>query len=97
MDPVKKAAAAGAQLLLNLNASPFHAGKGQLRLDMLRQRVTESSIAIVYVNLIGSQDELVFDGHSQVVNGRGKLTHRAPFVLKAYIRWILLLAKPWNP
>lgn len=78
-DPVQKAAHAGAQLLLNLNASPFHAGKGQLRLEMLRQRVAESGIPIVYVNLIGGQDELVFDGHSQVVNGRGELTQRAPF------------------
>ncbi len=78
-DPVQKAANAGAQLLLNLNASPFHAGKGQLRLEMLRQRVAESGIPIVYVNLIGGQDELVFDGYSQVVNGRGELTQRASF------------------
>jgi NAD+ synthase (glutamine-hydrolysing) len=77
--PVQKAAAAGAQLLLNLNASPFHAGKGQLRLDMLRQRVAESGIPIVYVNLVGGQDELVFDGHSQVVNGRRRTDQRAPF------------------
>ena len=77
--PVQKAAAAGAQLILNLNASPFHTGKGQLRLDILRQRIAESGIPIVYVNLIGGQDELVFDGHSQVVNGRGELTQRAPF------------------
>ena len=79
LDPVQKAVAAGAQLLLNLNASPFHTGKGQLRLDILRQRVAENGIPIVYVNLVGGQDELVFDGHSQVVNSKGELTHRAPF------------------
>lgn len=78
-EPVRKAVAAGAQILVNLNASPFHAGKGQLRLDVLRQRVAENRIPIVYVNLVGGQDELVFDGHSQVVNGRGELTQRAPF------------------
>ncbi|MBL8248453.1 MAG: NAD+ synthase, partial [Candidatus Competibacter sp.] len=78
-EPTRKAIAAGAQLLLNLNASPFHAGKGSLRLDILRRRVAESGIPIVYVNLVGGQDELVFDGHSQVVNGRGELIQRAPF------------------
>lgn len=78
-EPTRKAIAAGAQLLLNLNASPFHAGKGSLRLDILRQRVAESGIPIVYVNLVGGQDELVFDGHSQVVNRHGELTQRAPF------------------
>jgi NAD+ synthase (glutamine-hydrolysing) len=81
-DPVQKVVAAGAQLLLNLNASPFHAGKGQLRLNILRQRVAENGVPIVYVNLIGGQDELVFDGHSQVVNSYGELTHRAPFCTK---------------
>jgi NAD+ synthase (glutamine-hydrolysing) len=76
--PARRAAAAGAQLLLNLNASPFHAGKGQLRLEILRQRVAECGLPIVYVNLVGGQDELVFDGGSMVVSGRGELTQRAP-------------------
>ena len=77
--PARQAAAAGAQLLLNLNASPFHAGKGQLRLEILRQRVAECGLPIVYVNLVGGQDELVFDGGSMVMNGRGELTQRTPF------------------
>ncbi len=77
--PVRQAAAAGAQVLLNLNASPFHAGKGQSRLEALRQRVAECGRPIVYVNLVGGQDELVFDGGSMVVNGRGALIQRAPF------------------
>jgi NAD+ synthase (glutamine-hydrolysing) len=77
--PVQQAAAAGAQLLLNLNASPFHAGKGQLRLEILRQRVAECGLPIAYVNLVGGQDELVFDGGSMVMNGHGELTQRAPF------------------
>ena len=77
--PASLAAAAGAQLLLNLNASPFHVGKGGLRLEILRRRVAECGLPIVYVNLVGGQDELVFDGHSQVVSTRGELVRRAPF------------------
>ena len=77
--PIQQAATAGAQLLVNLNASPFHAGKSQLRLEILQQRVAESGIPIVYVNLVGGQDELVFDGNSLVVNACGELTQRAPF------------------
>jgi NAD+ synthase (glutamine-hydrolysing) len=77
--PVGRAAEAGAQLLVNLNASPFHAGKGQMRLDALRQRVAECGLPIVYVNLVGGQDELVFDGGSMVVDRRGELIQRAPF------------------
>lgn len=77
--PARQAADAGAQLLINLNASPFHAGKGQLRLEILRQRVMECGLPIVYVNLVGGQDELVFDGGSIVMNRHGDLTQRAPF------------------
>ncbi|HAS51233.1 MAG TPA: NAD+ synthase [Gammaproteobacteria bacterium] len=77
--PVAQAAQAGAQLLVNLNASPYHAGKGEQRLTALQQRVREGHIPIVYVNLVGGQDELVFDGGSLVMNAAGTLTQRAPF------------------
>ena len=77
--PVARAAEAGAQLLVNLNASPYHAGKGEQRLEVLRQRVRESRIPIVYVNLLGGQDELVFDGGSTVVGADEALIRRAPF------------------
>ncbi|MDG4561310.1 MAG: NAD+ synthase [Candidatus Competibacter sp.] len=80
--PARQAAKAGAQLLLNLNASPFHAGKSRLRLEILRQRAVENSLSILYTNLVGGQDELVFDGDSQVVNGRGELTQRAPLCVE---------------
>jgi NAD+ synthase (glutamine-hydrolysing) len=61
----KKPLDAGAQLLLNLNASPFHAGKGSnCGWKCCVSECAESGIPIVYVNLIGGQDELVFDGHS---------------------------------
>lgn len=77
--PVAQAAEAGAQLLVNLNASPYHAGKGDQRLAALRHRVREGGIPIIYVNLLGGQDELVFDGGSLVVAADGALLQRAPF------------------
>jgi len=77
--PVAQAAGAGAQLLVNLNASPYHAGKGGQRLAALRHRVREGRIPIIYVNLLGGQDELVFDGGSLVVGADGALIQRAPF------------------
>ena len=80
--PARQAAEVGAQLLLNLNASPFHAGKSRLRLEILRQRAVENGLSILYTNLVGGQDELVFDGDSQVVNGRGELTQRAPLCVE---------------
>jgi len=80
--PVAQAAEAGAQLLINLNASPYHAGKGEQRIAALRQRVREGHIPIVYVNLVGGQDELVFDGGSLVVGADGVLTQRAPFFVE---------------
>ena len=77
--PVARAAEAGAQVMVNLNASPYHAGKGDQRLTVLRDRVREGRIPIVYVNLLGGQDELVFDGGSMVVGADGELVQRAPF------------------
>ncbi len=74
--PAAQAATAGAQLLLNINASPFYTGKGQEREDLLQRRARDNGLAIVYVNLVGGQDELVFDGGSFVVDLAGRLTQR---------------------
>ena len=74
--PVKKTVDAGAQLILNLNASPFHREKTNEREDVIRKRVTEVNVPIVYANMVGGQDELVFDGQSFVVAANGKLSHR---------------------
>jgi NAD+ synthase len=71
-------AAAGAQLLLVPNGSPFEVEKFHQRLELARQRVTESGLALAYVNQIGGQDELVFDGGSFVMNADGTLTHVLP-------------------
>ncbi len=69
--PVQQAADAGAQLLLNLNASPFHRRKPSERRELLRHRAIEGRLPIVYVNQVGGQDELVFDGASMVVDRHG--------------------------
>ena len=62
-----------ADLIININASPFHAGKHEEREHVLSQRVAESGVAIAYTNLVGGQDELVFDGGSMVLDSSGKI------------------------
>ena len=76
--PVAEQAAAGAEISININASPFHAGKGAERERMLATRASDSHAAIVYVNQVGGQDELVFDGGSVVFDHEGTLLARAP-------------------
>ncbi len=75
--PVAEQAAAGAEVSININASPFHAGKGAERERMLATRASDSHTAIVYVNQVGGQDELVFDGGSVVFDHEGTLLARA--------------------
>ena len=72
------AADAGARLLVNLNASPFHAGKGDEREAEVANRVAETGCPVVYVNLVGGQDELVFDGESFVLDSTARTVVRAP-------------------
>ncbi len=76
--PVASAAEAGAQLIFNLNASPFHTGKELEREEVMAQRVADVRIPIIYVNQVGGQDELVFDGRSFVMDGDGQVIQRAP-------------------
>jgi NAD+ synthase (glutamine-hydrolysing) len=84
--PMQQAWTAGARLMLNLNASPFHAFKGGERETVLRQRVAEAPMPIVYVNQVGGQDELVFDGESFVMAADGRVVMRGqPFVEAIYI------------
>ncbi len=68
-----KARAAGAQVLLVPNASPYHMNKQHLRVDVMRENVSSRGMALVYANLYGAQDELVFDGASFVMNANGKV------------------------
>ena len=76
--PAHQAAAAGARLLVNINASPFHAGKRAVREQLLALRSQQAGLPIMYVNLVGGQDELVFDGSSFVVSREGEVTQHAP-------------------
>ena len=71
-------AQAGADVLLNINASPFHRGKAAEREEMLQARARAGDAAVVYLNLVGGQDELVFDGASVVIAPDGTVVHRSP-------------------
>jgi NAD+ synthase (glutamine-hydrolysing) len=76
--PIAAQAAGGAELAVNINGSPYYAGRIHERTTMIATRATDASIPIVYCNLVGGQDELVFDGGSMVVDETGRLLARAP-------------------
>ncbi len=67
----------GATVLLNISASPYHAGKGESREQMLRERARETGTWLAYCNLVGGQDELVFDGRSVIISATGEVVARA--------------------
>ena len=69
---------AGAQVLLVLNASPYHMRKQESRYDVMRERVIETGMALVYANMVGGQDELVFDGASFALDRRGEVACQLP-------------------
>ena len=77
-EPARLAKEAGAEILAVINASPFHVGKGYEREETMRQRVWETKLPLVYAHLVGGQDEVVFEGHSFVLNADGALAGRAP-------------------
>ncbi len=76
-EPARQAKNAGAQMLVNINASPFHTAKLEERQDLVCKRSTEEGFPVVYVNLLGGQDELVFDGGSMAASG-GQLACQVP-------------------
>jgi len=76
--PATELALAGAQLLINLSASPFHVGKAEEREEMLVTRARDNACFLAFCNLVGGQDELVFDGHSVVLDDAGEVIARAP-------------------
>ncbi|TNF34051.1 MAG: NAD+ synthase [Gammaproteobacteria bacterium] len=75
--PMAQARAAGARLMLNINASPFHGGKPAERLALLQQRARDGDMPVVYVNQVGGQDELVFDGGSIAMGRDGQCKAQA--------------------
>ena len=76
-EPIALAKKAGAELIININASPYHTGKQQSREQQAARRVNESGLPLIYLNQVGGQDELVFDGHSFAVNHCGQVICRA--------------------
>jgi NAD+ synthase (glutamine-hydrolysing) len=73
-----ESAEAGADVLVNLSASPFHVGKEREREEMFAARARDNGCALVFCNAVGGQDELLFDGHSLVLDAEGRLIARAP-------------------
>lgn len=78
-EPIAQAKQAGAELILNLNASPFHIEKMGVRERLLQIRASENALPIVYVNYMGAQDELVYEGGSFVVDAKGVKVRQAPW------------------
>ena len=76
--PVAGQGAGGARLVVNMNASPYSIGREADRLAVARQRVAEAGCAVAYVNQVGGQDELVFDGGSFVMDATGRVLAAAP-------------------
>lgn len=75
--PATLQAHAGAEVIVNLSASPYHAGRRAFRERMLSTRAADNAVFLVYVNLIGGQDELIFEGDSMVLDGSGEIISRA--------------------
>ena len=75
--PIKYQRESGSKLLININASPYHRGKREERETLLCKKASENNLAIAYVNLVGGQDELVFDGTSVIVSPEGEVLARA--------------------
>lgn len=80
--PMQEARAAGAQMALVINASPFHIDKGQERERALADRIGDTNIPVLYVNQVGGQDELVFDGGSFIMDNQAQVTQRVPLFVE---------------
>jgi NAD+ synthase (glutamine-hydrolysing) len=83
--PIAALGRGGAALVVNLNASPFDVGKAEARLSVVQDRASESGATVAYVNQVGGQDELVFDGDSMVVSPSGMVVARAPQFLERLV------------
>ena len=81
--PALKAKEAGAEFLVSLNASPYHMEKLNTRYEILAERVCETNLPLIYVNMVGGQDELVFDGASFVLDKNGNVVAQMPHFVEA--------------
>jgi NAD+ synthase (glutamine-hydrolysing) len=82
-EAARRASTTGAQVLLVMNASPFAMAKQERRYSTVRDRIAETGMAVVYVNLVGGQDELIFDGASFAMDSAGNVTHQAAQFVEA--------------
>ena len=78
-DIVSETARYGVSTIVSINASPFHIDKHQQRLEEVKKRVLENQVGFIYVNLVGGQDEIIFDGGSFAMNAKAQVTHQLPF------------------
>lgn len=96
-DPVALLVKEGAELIINISASPFYVGKPQVRESLLGKTAAKYKMPIVYVNAVGGNDELVFDGRSLVVNGQGRVFHEGKlFKEDFFVVDTVKLASPTN-
>ena len=93
-EPINDASEAGAKIMFNINASPYHKNKLAQRENIITARAKESNMHIVYCNLVGGQDELVFDGNSMVVNNHGDIIFHAPAFEEGLYNFDLSLNEP---
>lgn len=75
--PIRAQALKGAELLININASPYNIGKSSFRRQMLSTRASDNAVIVAYLNMVGGQDELVFDGRSLIINEKGEVIAEA--------------------
>ncbi|HHC07344.1 MAG TPA: NAD+ synthase [Actinobacteria bacterium] len=95
--PTSAQVAAGARLLLNLNGSPYHLGKTDERTRRVVDQARRTGTPVVYVNTVGGQDELVFDGDSMVVDAHGEVFWRAPRFVEEFAVVDVAIAEPRPP
>lgn len=95
--PTDLQASLGADWIINLSASPFYIGKPQIRTRLAARRTKENQVGLVYVNLVGGQDEIVFDGASFVFDSRGRQTFQAPLFQEGLYIVDLDHSKPLGP
>ena len=94
-DPVRDAISQGAQIIVNISASPWHDGKENVRLEMLRRVARDEKIPLAQVNLAGANDELIFDGHSVALDSRGNVIAMGKgFAEDVFVADLATIAKP---
>ncbi len=91
--PARLQAQCGASVIININASPYHMGKAAIREKMLRERAIDNDVFIIYNNMVGGQDELVFDGRGLIINSGGEVLART----KAFAEDLLLYDLETSP